>query len=628
MMAPPPQGLTLYKKQEGVLAISKDRKSVLWTPASPPNASPVLIITADTMTNLQQTPETSTKVMLKIFAQARGQTEPVAHVFNFISSKDARSEANAIKDALTTAIQNAKAESSVAAAQGGGSSAAMTIANAISGPKTGNVWEDDNRLKSDVGLQESLMREDPSLRKTFLEAQKSKPESISNTQFTSQFWSSRVHLLRAHAITKGQSRASYNVLSSLKREEGGTKMSLTQEHVRLIFAQYPLMSRVYDEVVPKKYNEIEFWSKFFQSRLYTKLRGERINNESDPTDRVLDHYLDAPELTGLRQVTQAMHIPRIIDLEGNEEHHSQRQGNKPEMDLRPTALNKAPIIRTLNALSEKLMEHVIPSDVDPSKPIGMDEETYNNVRLRDLQNDPEQHRNILKIRDQSQFFSNERSGPDKVDDAGLSGINATVAIKKVCADVTKAFPHAVAASISFGLDQPTDEDASAEDDSARVAASTAMSHIMKLVRQHRAQTEEIPASSGLPKDVYEHLILTQATTTEFLRQFWSAFLSGDVSRVNEIASLVESLERAMDRIKDVAERAEADRNNIIRQTQKQADEILKRTGKKQRIDYKRIGGGAEVVKQLLGPITKAVANATTKYRKALQEQMAQQAEEG
>jgi transcription initiation factor TFIIH subunit 1 len=626
-MAPPPQGLTLYKKQEGVLAISKDRKSVSWSPASPPNASPTLLITADTMTNLQQTPETSAKVMLKIFAQAKSQTEPVAHVFNFISLRDARSEANAIKDALTTAIQNVKAESNVAAAQVGGSSAAMAIANAISGPKTGNLWEDDNRLKSDFGLQESLMREDPSLRKTFLEAQKTKPESISNTQFTSQFWSSRIHLLRAHAITKNQSRASYNVLSSLKREEGGTKMSLTQEHVRLIFAQYPLMTRVYDEVVPKKYNEIEFWSKFFQSRLYTKLRGERINNERDPTDRVLDQYLDAPELTGLRQGTQAMHVPRIIDLEGNEEHHSQRQGNKPEMDLRPLALNKAPIIRTLNALSEKLMEHVLPSDVDPSKPIGMDEETYNNIRLRDLQNDPEQHRTILKIRDQSQF-SNERSGKGKIDDAGLSKINASMAIKKVCADITKSFPQPGAGSISFGLDEPTDEEASAEDGIAQTASSTAMSHIMELVRQHRAQTEEIPTSSGLSKEVYERLILTQATTTEFLSQFWSAFLSGDVSRVNEITSLVESLDRAMNRIKDVADAAEAERNDLIQKSQKHADDIFKRTGKKQRIDYKRIGGGAEVVKQLLGPTTKAIANATMKYRKALREQSAQLGEEG
>jgi transcription initiation factor TFIIH subunit 1 len=627
-MAPPPQGVTLYKKQEGVLAISKDRKSVTWSPSSPPNASHTLVITADTITNLQQTPESNPKVMLKIFVQMKGQPEAVAHLFTFVSSKDARAEANAVKDALATAIQNVKAESIVAAAQGGGSSAAMTIANAISGPKSGNVWEDDNRLKLDFGLQESLMREDPSLRKTFLEAQKTKPESISNTQFTSQFWSSRVHLLRAHAITKGQNRGSYNVLSSLKREEGGTKMSLTKEHVHLIFAQYPLMTRVYDEVVPKKYNEIEFWSRFFQSRLYIKLRGERIRNEMDPTDRVLDHYLDAPELTGLRQGTQAMHVPRIIDLEGNEEHHSQRKGNMPEMDLRPQALSKAPIIRTLNALSEKLMEHVVPSAADPSRPIGMDEETYNNIRLRDLQNDPEQHRIRLNIRDQSHFFSNERGGQPDNSGAEHSQVNASMAVKKVCADITKTFPQAGAGTITLGLDDPKREDPAGEDRNVLSASSTAIAHIMELVRQHRAQTEEIPASSGLSKEVYDRLILTQATTTEFLSQFWSAFLSGDASRVNEITSLVESLDRAMDRIKAVADAAEEERSEIIRKTQKQADDILKRTGKKQRIDYKRIGGGAEVVKQLLGPITKAVGNATARYRKALHEQSAQLGEDG
>ena len=115
-MAPPPQGATLYKKQDGILAISKDRKFVTWSPSSPPNASHTLVITADTITNLQQTPESNPKVMLKIFVQTKGQPEAVAHLFTFVSSKDARAEANAIKDALATAIQNVKAESIMAAA--------------------------------------------------------------------------------------------------------------------------------------------------------------------------------------------------------------------------------------------------------------------------------------------------------------------------------------------------------------------------------------------------------------------------------------------------------------------------------------------------------------------------------
>lgn len=623
-MAPQPRGLTVYKKQEGTLAISKDRKSVSWSPSSPPDTSPTLVITADTITNLQQTPEANPKVMLKIFTQAKGQAEPMAHVFNFISKSSARAEANAIKEALTNSIQAAKAGQN-GMPEGAGSSAAMTIANAISGGRTGNVWEDDNRLKADLALQESLMQEDPALRKTFMEARQTRPESISITQFTAQFWSSRVHLLRAHAITKSQNRGSYNVFSTLKREDGGSSMNLSTEHRILIFTQYPLMMRVFDEVVPKKIKSAaEFWSRFFQSRLYITLRGERVVPEQDARDKDLDSYIDAEEITGLRQRMPNIHIPRIIDMEGNEENHSQRKGNQSDLDQRPKGFKDVPIIRTLNDLSEKLMEHVTPSDVDPSQPIGMDEETYNSIRLRDLQADPEQRRIILKIRDQSHFFSDVRGGKADDERAGLSGVDATKAIKRVCADLASAFSQPGAGATNFGLDESNNDDQSGEIAKTTAAPSAAMTHILELVRQHRAQTEEIPASSGLSESVYETLILTQATTTEFLSQFWSAFLSGDSSRVSEITSLVESLNRSMDRIKSVADDAEKDRSALISKTQKQADDIFKRTGKRQRIDYKKIGGGAEVVKRLLGPTTKAVANATARYQKALGEQMAEE----
>src|SRR5271163_2219637 len=77
----PPQGSASYKKQNGILAISKDRKAVSWTPAQPSDASPTVVITAASVSNLQQTPESNPKVMLKIFVQDKGQAEPTTHVF-------------------------------------------------------------------------------------------------------------------------------------------------------------------------------------------------------------------------------------------------------------------------------------------------------------------------------------------------------------------------------------------------------------------------------------------------------------------------------------------------------------------------------------------------------------------
>ena len=166
----PPQGAAAYKKQNGTIAISTDRKSVSWTPSQPANASPMLVLSASNVTNLQQTPESNPKVMLKIFTQHPGQTESLAHIFTFTSATAARSEANSVKEALASVIQAQKqAQLAAQNATAGGTSAAMTIASVVSGVnRTGNVWEDDQRLIGDVKLHQSLMTEDPTLQRTLL----------------------------------------------------------------------------------------------------------------------------------------------------------------------------------------------------------------------------------------------------------------------------------------------------------------------------------------------------------------------------------------------------------------------------------------------------------------------------
>ncbi|KAL2433608.1 General transcription and DNA repair factor IIH subunit tcf-29 [Exophiala dermatitidis] len=610
----PPQGQASYKKQPGILAISKDRKSVSWTPAQPPDAAPALVISAANITNLQQTPESSAKVMLKIFAQPPGQAEPVAHVFTFTSPKDARGEANAIKDALASSIQAQKAAQTAAAA---------TPPSGNGG--TSNSWEDDERLITDVKLQQSLMQEDPNLQRTFIQALSLKPESISVTQFTQQFWSSRVHLLRAHAIAQSQGRGKYNVFSELRREDGGTKLSLTQDHVRAIFEQYPVMRTIYDRVVPHRCkDDTEFWSRFFQSQLYMKLRGLKFDPAKESRDKYLDtdEFLNHPELTGLRPTSTELHIPKFIDLEGNEENHSQRKGNRPDGELRPTALDRAPIIRKLNALSEKLMASVRPADVDASAPIGMSEAEYERLRLRDLSGDPEQHRIILNIRDQSRFFSdNNRSSTN--DNNPFRGLNPAAAIQNVYNDIASHFPQPGTGVIPIEANDATEDDEMDEDSAGarpESGSSAAMKHIMSLVQAHRDQTKHIPIASGLSTAIYDRLTLTHATTIEFLRQFWNAFLSGDPARANQVASLVESLNRALDRINVIADDAEKERQEHIRAQERSLEERFRKTGRRHRLDHSAIQGGGNVVRELLGPVIKSLANAVDRYKQAFEEQ--------
>src|SRR5947208_434784 len=138
----PARGSASYKKKDGTLAVSSDEKSVSWTPVAPPGAPAALTITISSITNLQQTNPSAPKVMLRIIAQAPETATPETYSFQFTSPTNARAEADAIKDILSSIIQAAKASVPGNTAANGagstGSSAAMAIASAVSSAPGGS----------------------------------------------------------------------------------------------------------------------------------------------------------------------------------------------------------------------------------------------------------------------------------------------------------------------------------------------------------------------------------------------------------------------------------------------------------------------------------------------------------
>lgn len=47
----PPRGSAAYKKKDGTLALSKDGRSVSWTPVAPPRSEPALTLPVSTITS-------------------------------------------------------------------------------------------------------------------------------------------------------------------------------------------------------------------------------------------------------------------------------------------------------------------------------------------------------------------------------------------------------------------------------------------------------------------------------------------------------------------------------------------------------------------------------------------------
>ena len=573
-------------------------------------------------------------MMLKIFEKSPDAAEPATHTFQFDAPSNPRAEANAIKDALTNLISAVKADDpNVPKANGAGpTSAVLGLTSAVpSKPISGTArWYDDAQLKSDFELQQSLMSKDPELHKTYMESRRTKPDTMSDSQFNTQFWSTRTNTLRAHAVDTNQKRGQYNVLSAVKprQVDGELKMNISADQVLLIFSQHPLVKRVYDENVPKL-NEADFWSRFFLSRLFKKLKGERYNPDTDPTDPTFDRYLEASNDMGPSQKLLSTHIPHIIDLEGNEENQGGSKnisGNRQDWTMRPSAVSKIPIVRTLNSLSEKIMANVAPSSFNPADPIGMDEETFNSLVLRDLQGDEKENRIMLNIKEQSRFFSNEKSDisteaasyANQVPSEVLFVLQSDLDPSLMDQDVNGRYD--LRGAIGVVADSDSEDDENVAHVGSKASLKDAQKQILEGVSARRLEIDGSNTQSslsGLSPRIFERLTLTQATTTEFLHHFWLIFVSGDPDRAGELAKMVETLERAMDRINAVAGDAEKEKEESILREKRRIKDLWEQTGKKRKFDPGSIGGGGKVVREMMEPTIKTLQKAAKEYRKAL-----------
>ncbi|KAG6000168.1 hypothetical protein E4U54_001524 [Claviceps lovelessii] len=645
-----PAGRTLFKKKDGILTLTSDLQTVTWTPNS--GGPPTVSLPVSNITNLQQTPETAAKVMLKVFEKSDNGNEPATYLFHFNTS-NAKEEAKAVKDVLSriladlrsgdagvprpqAASTTANAGGSSTPAGNGGLSASMAFSSAVNSQSgSSERWFDDVQLKNDIELQQSLMKKDKSLHQTYVEAMSTKPDSISGPAFNTQFWSTRTNLLRAHAIEINQKKGPYNVLSTVKPRtvDGELKLNISVEQVQMMFVQHPLIKRIYNENVPKL-SEAEFWSRFFLSRLSKKLRGERIT-ENDPQDLLFDKYDVSENTQSIQSKIMAQSVPHMIDLEANEENQGGfKGGNAKDVEMRPRA--NIPIVKTLNSLSEKIMANVAPSD---SYGHDADADIFNELALRDLRGDAADRRIALNVKQQNTFFSKQEKAPST--NAQIFATQEPAAVLSKVGDTLTRFAQdsvegaSLQAAIAFADDSDSDEegaDYKPMQVGSRSAIKAAEQEVMKGVLQQRAgkygHSGDATTPMGLPASITEKCALTHATSIEFLHQFWTAFLSGDADRASELQYLAESLQKSGARISAVADEADVERESIIRKRKQEIREHFERTGKKIRWKSDMVGGGRDAVIKLLQPVLDALQKGRDDYARALAAEGVQVSTEG
>jgi transcription initiation factor TFIIH subunit 1 len=599
--------------------------------------------------DLQQTPDNNPKVMIRILEKPpSGEGDPVPYMFHF-NSANPRPEANAMKEFLSGLItvtrtsdpsvpKPAAPDKSTPTSNGATQSASMAFASTVNSNATSR-WFDDNALKNDIELQQSLMKKDRTVHQTYMDARAVKPESVSDAAFNSQFWSTRANLLRAHAIEKNQKRADYNVVASLKplkNEKGEDYLNINTEVVRSLLRQHPLLKRAYDENLPSKdCTETKFFERFFTSKLVKKLRGERlVGNEKQ--DAIFDKYLNNvdEDMTNFPSKITSHAVPHIIDLEANEENQGGfRSGNQKDFEMRPRKHNgkDVSVMRTINSMSEKLLANIAPIDHDPTSASGMDEDTYQELYLRDLQGEAETERIVLNVKEQNKFFLNSGPGGQEQSDGIDTSIDPADVLFEVKADMETLEEDEVGGldlHRGIGVDDESDSD---EEQSAakrnrvgsRASRKRAQSQILDGMRKKRAETYGLASDATNPMsiktEIAERCYITNATTIEFLRQFWNAFLSGNPDRAQELAYHVESLGRSKLRMEALADEAEKVREQAIKEKKERIVEQFKRTGKKVKSwKPEMVKGGRKEVMALFSPTVESLEHAQRLYRTALE----------
>ena len=563
---------TSYKKQEGLLWLSGDQQFLIWTAKKSREGDSTLVLNVRSISTLQQTPASSSKVILKVF-YTTDQGESMHHAFTFLSATRAREESNVVKSALNLAIRLAKTA------------------------RSQQPWEaDDDALLKDTETQQNVLKSDPVLQKYFNEYMMARSSGISSIQRVILFWSSRLQLLRDHISDKDQKRGLYNVLAEIKAEQevaqsSGVALGITELHIESIFRLCPIVKYVHDLEAPVM-KEQDFWSRFFQSRLFKRLAGSNLHS-TDATDKVLDQYLDV-EL--LQPSIKARSISRTIDLNGNENHHSQRQGNSPDLTMRLRSVEEHTLTlhRRINFLSESIMFRCSPAYPN------LEMHRYDSTHLRDLEDSPPQRPPTQRIRNQGHLYPGTKDIDQCYELYGDAISNPGAILSHLCQELKGPFPRSRSFA-SSGMRASYSDNKEIDID----IISQATSHILSLLRQKCSHEEPIASQLNISSSLYERVQTTNATTTELVRQFWSALLAGhnQQASIDALPVLIKSLESSRGRINALMADAEREGGKMTARGVQMVD------------DNENSGfGGASVVERLLQPVTESISKALSQVQ--------------
>ncbi|KAK3845098.1 MAG: hypothetical protein J3R72DRAFT_49856 [Linnemannia gamsii] len=343
-----------------------------------------------------------------------------------------------------------------------------------------------------------------------------------------EFWETRKGLLRNKAAIDQQQKGQSSAWLDLKPQTGESndvKYVMTPQVIHSVCQQYPSIKRAYDQFVPDKLSEGEFWKRYFQSRFFHRSRSGRGANE--PDDEIFDKALeeDEEETKSAPKRIKLDHINRLVDLSTTEEDHLESY-TSPDSTMAAGKTKESkeamPLIRRFNRYAQRVLN----STIGPKRPhTGPDALDMNGVErsivMEDLQEQKESSKIVLNIQDTRRYF--ESQGGDVKSSKIPDGVDPADILQRFYHDYTS---HEVVLNKPFAIPENT------------------FDALMRNVKSNRAKL--LPPKDGsqlLPPSVYQDALSCHAAGNEILRHFWA---STSMDKAAKHLRMVESLKKIRD----------------------------------------------------------------------------------
>ncbi|KAK6459386.1 RNA polymerase II transcription factor B 73 kDa subunit [Scheffersomyces xylosifermentans] len=486
----------------------------------------------------------------------------------------------------------------------------------------------DASLLKNLQLQQKYLLEDRNLRNIFT-------QSVMNFKLSpSIFWSTRLNQLRTYALTISQHRGPYNVLSTIKpvaTSDNQVNVNVTRDTINEIFDTYPIIKKAFSELVPAKFSEGEFWSRFFNSKLFRRLRGDKINNSNNRGDVILDKYLyidqsfvefeekekekekekEQEQEAKKRKVDSEknveeqtdIRVSKFMDLFGNEVDNSQKLGNRPDFTMRfddDSASRKVNIgqenemiilMKNMNKLSSKMVDmsnsasstqqslashkkangESSISVTDAPDALSIDEisEYQQELNLHDLNEIEETSFVQLSINTnlENKSAKNSQGAGDEIQFTPEDLASYLIA--------NKFQPHSK--GINF-TDTYRAKEAEIKKSSDLITALIKQNfRTFKLISKDSSShsSNSVPPQNLVPESIVQEIITYNITIVEFLSHFWKLFLNGN--NPNQLKKLFTSLKNCRNDLNALKERATKifEGLELVKTNEKLKDKLLR-----------------------------------------------------